>query len=92
MRLIDESKIPILDLTQDIIEQIPKFTDVKEFPYKGNFLSFDNRMSLMYVDYDEENQKWKDMEDLPFNFSMEVGFDAFKKEVLAWKEIFDTKR
>lgn len=91
MRLIDESKIPVLDLNQDIIEQIPEFTDVKEFPYKGDFLSLENRISLMYVDYDEDAKKWKDMEDLPFNFSMEVGFDAFKRELLAWKENFDSK-
>ncbi|MGB6463676.1 MAG: hypothetical protein WBF38_05580 [Nitrosotalea sp.] len=55
--LIDESKIPILDLNQSIIDQIPAFTDVKDFPYEGYFLSFDNRMSLMYVDYDEKKPK-----------------------------------
>ena len=89
IRLIDESKIPILDVTQDIMEQIPQFTDVKEFPYKGNFLSFENRMALMYVDYDEDEMKWKDVNELPFDFSMEVGFDAFKKEVQKWQSDFE---
>lgn len=89
IRLIDESKIPAIDVTQDITEQIPQFTDVKEFPYKGNFLSFENRMSLMYVDYDEDKQKWNDVDELPFDFSMEVGFDAFKKEVQKWQSDFD---
>lgn len=90
IRLIDVNQVQPLDLTKDIIEQIPQFTDVSKFPYKpDNFLSFDNRMSLMYADYDETTGKWKDVDELPLNSSMEVGFDAFKEEVVDWQGRFE---
>lgn len=92
IRLIDESKILAFvpnPQPSDDENTYMEFKDVREFPYRGNFLSFDNRMSLMYVDYDEDKKKWKDIEELPFDFSMEVGFDAFKREVQAWQSDFE---
>jgi AbiV family abortive infection protein len=86
--LIDISKIPELDLSQDIAEQIPQFTDVREFPSKGKFLSFENRMSLMYVDYDTNKLEWKEVDYFIPAVTMEVAFDAFKKEVEDWQSDF----
>lgn len=40
----------------------------------------------------KKNQKWKDMEKVPFDFNMELGYDAFKKEVEAWKTNFEKSR
>ena len=86
--LIDESKIPIFDLNPSI-DQILAFTDVREFPSKGKFLSFENRISLMYVDYDTNKQEWRDIEYFIPRVTMEVGFDAFKNEVKDWQSDFE---
>lgn len=80
-------------LTIDI-SQIPQFgtssvefKPITSFPIQGDFLSHENRMAVMYVDY--ENNQWVEKE-MPSYFEMTSAFDKFKSEVEVWKNNFES--
>lgn len=59
----------------------------------GEFLSEENRLKLLLVDYDEVKGKWKDEPDdipTPFLMPLQDALEVFGKDIAKWKESYLT--
>jgi AbiV family abortive infection protein len=91
VKLIDESTIPTLD-PKKLLESIDmpefQFKGRDEFQYEGSFLRFENRLNLLYVDYDEERKAWRTPPSLPLALELSFAFEALAEALQCWKTKF----
>lgn len=69
------------------VEAIPFGQELKfqEFKEKGEFVDVDNRLALLFVDYNKKTKKFEMEVPLPLGFSLDSALHAFKQGVKTWK-------
>lgn len=66
----------------------PEIGEFGEAQDVGDFLSEDNRLKLLLVDYDEGKNQWIEGGfEIPLSFSVKEALDSFKKDLQKWKEV-----